>query len=54
MEFGIGLVTGGVLGGLAFAKSGAVVNALHSWLASEEGSLKAKIAARLQAFKSKV
>ena len=54
MEFGIGLVAGGVLGGTVVAKSGAILSLAHQWLAKAESAAKQKIAARAAALKSKL
>ncbi len=54
MEFGIGLVAGGVLTGFAVAKGGAAVKLVHRWLAGAEASVKQKMDAKAASLKSKL
>lgn len=50
MEFGLGLVTGGVITGLALSHSALI----HGWLAKKEAAAKQKAAAARQSFESKL
>ena len=54
MEFGIGLLAGGAVTALGFAKGGLVVKAAHQWLARAEASAKQKMEARAASLKSKL
>jgi hypothetical protein len=54
MEFGIGFVAGGLLGGIAVAKSGGLVKVAHQWMATADTYLREKITAKVKAFKAKL
>jgi hypothetical protein len=54
MDFAIGFVSGGLLIGLAAAKSGTILKAAHEWLGKAEMTAKQEIAAKAASLKSKI